>query len=203
MQQVRRASRSPSPQGTPGQNGTPGASFIPCGAWISGNVPYKKNSAVDFAENAFVALRDTSAPPFAIAQYNNGNYVRTPQGYLLAGTPSTNTLHPDWQRLTNIEPPTLYWLDSSCSSIAYTSTGSMSPSAFTVSCKKNRNGVVGKCAELWLVARKYDGSCALMPVRCSRLPSLFRRLPAAHSLQSVLIGHPRKLMPGQTIMWQK
>ena len=34
----------------------------------------------------------------------------------------------------------------------------MSPSAFTVSCKKNRNGVVGKCAELWLVARKYDGS---------------------------------------------
>lgn len=146
------------PQGTPGQNGTPGASFIPCGAWISGNVPYKKNSAVEFAENAFVALRDTSAPPYGIAQYNNGNYVRTPQGYLLAGTPSTNTLHPDWQRLTNIEPPTLYWLDSSCSSIAYTSTGSMSPSAFTVSCKKNRNGVVGKCAELWLVARKYDGS---------------------------------------------
>ena len=146
------------PQGTPGQNGTPGASFIPCGAWISGNVPYKKNSAVEFAENAFVALRDTSAPPYAIAKYNNGNYVRTPQGYLLAGTPSTNTLHPDWQRLTNIEPPTLYWLDSSCSSIAYTSTGSMSPSAFTVSCKKNRNGVVGKCAELWLVARKYDGS---------------------------------------------
>lgn len=146
------------PQGTPGQNGTPGASFIPCGAWISGNVPYKKNSAVEFAENAFVALRDTSAPPYAIAKYNNGNYVRTPQGYLLAGTPSTNSLHPDWQRLTNIEPPTLYWLDSSCSSIAYTSTGSMSPSAFTVSCKKNRNGVVGKCAELWLVARKYDGS---------------------------------------------
>ena len=146
------------PQGTPGQNGTPGASFIPCGAWISGNVPYKKNSAVEFAENAFVALRDTSAPPYAIAKYNNGNYVRTPQGYLLAGTPSTNTLHPDWQRLTNIESPTLYWLDSSCSSIAYTSTGSMSPSAFTVSCKKNRNGVVGKCAELWLVARKYDGS---------------------------------------------
>ena len=146
------------PQGTPGQNGTPGASFTPCGAWISSNVPYKKNSAVEFAGNAFVALRDTSAPPFAIAKYNNGNYVRTPQGYLLAGTKSTNTLHPDWQRLTNIEPPTLYWLDSSCSSIAYTSTGSMSPSAFTVTCKKNRNGVVGKCAELWLVARKYDGS---------------------------------------------
>ena len=146
------------PQGTPGQNGTPGASFTPCGAWISSNVPYKKNSAVEFAGNAFVALRDTSVPPYAIAKYNNGNYVRTPQGYLLAGTKSTNTLHPDWQRLTNIEPPTLYWLDSSCSSIAYTSTGSMSPSAFTVTCKKNRNGVVGKCAELWLVARKYDGS---------------------------------------------
>ena len=114
--------------------------------------------SVEFAENAFVALRDTSAPPYAIAKYNNGNYVRTPQGYLWVGTPSTNSLHPDWQRLTNIESPTLYWLDSSCSSIAYTSTGSMSPSAFTVSCKKNRNGVVGKCAELWLVARKYDGS---------------------------------------------
>lgn len=141
-----------------GQNGTPGASFTPCGAWISSNVPYKKNSAVEFAGNAFVALRDTSAPPFAIAKFKNGSFVRTPQGYLLAGTPSTNTLHPDWQRLTSIEPPTLYWLDSSCSSIAYTSTGSMSPSAFTVTCKKNRNGVVGKCAELWLVARKYDGS---------------------------------------------
>lgn len=145
-------------KGDKGDKGNTGASFIPCGAWISGNVPYKKNSAVEFAENAFVALRDTSAPPYAIAKYNNGNYVRTPQRYLLAGTPSTNSLHPDWQRLTNIEPPTLYWLDSSCSSIAYTSTGSMSPSAFTVSCKKNRNGVVGKCAELWLVARKYDGS---------------------------------------------
>lgn len=141
-----------------GTAGTPGASFTPCGAWISSNVPYKKNSAVEFAGNAFVALRDTSAPPFAIAKFKNGSFVRTPQGYLLAGTPSTNTLHPDWQRLTNIEPPTLYWLDSSCSSIAYTSTGSMSPSAFTVTCKKNHNGVVGKCAELWLVARKYDGS---------------------------------------------
>lgn len=141
-----------------GTAGTPGASFTPCGAWISSNVPYKKNSAVEFAGNAFVALRDTSAPPFAIAKFKNGSFVRTPQGYLLAGTKSTNTLHPDWQRLTNIEPPTLYWLDSSCSSIAYTSTGSMSPSAFTVTCKKNRNGVVGKCAELWLVARKYDGS---------------------------------------------
>ena len=82
----------------PAQNGTPGASFTPCGAWISSNVPYKKNSAVEFAGNAFVALRDTSAPPFAIAKFKNGSFVRTPQGYLLAGTKSTNTLHPDWQR---------------------------------------------------------------------------------------------------------
>lgn len=143
--------------GHDGTNGTDGTSMNPRGNWVSSGVPYYKNDLVNFAYGSFVALRQTSNPPFPISRFKNGSYRRKKDGgYILAG--NGTTLNEDWQVVTPPTYPGSYWLDCPVSSIGISSVGTPSPSSLLVTCKMNIRNSVQLCSDFYLVARKYNGS---------------------------------------------
>lgn len=143
--------------GHDGTNGTDGTSMNPRGNWVSSGVPYYKNDLVNFAYGTFVALRQTSNPPFPISRFKNGSYRRKKDGgYILAG--NGTTLNEDWQVVTPPTYPGSYWLDCPVSSIGISSVGTPSPSSVLVTCKMNIRNSVQLCSDFYLVARKYNGS---------------------------------------------
>lgn len=142
---------------TDGTNGVDGTSMNPRGNWVSSGVPYYKNDLVNFAYGTFVALRQTSNPPFPISRFKNGSYRRKKDGgYILAG--NGTTLNEDWQVVTPPTYPGSYWLDCPVSSIGISSVGTPSPSSVLVTCKMNIRNSVQLCSDFYLVARKYNGS---------------------------------------------
>ena len=143
--------------GHDGTNGVDGTSMNPRGNWVSSGVPYYKNDLVNFAYGSFVALRQTSNPPFPISRFKNGSYRRKKDGgYILAG--NGTTLNEDWQVVTSPTYPGSYWLDCPVSSIGISSVGTPSPSSLLVTCKMNIRNSVQLCSDFYLVARKYNGS---------------------------------------------
>lgn len=143
--------------GHDGTNGTDGTSMNPRGNWVSSGVPYYKNDLVNFAYGSFVALRQTSNPPFPISRFKNGSYRRKKDGgYILAG--NGTTLNEDWQVVTPPTYPGSYWLDCPVSSIGISSVGTPSPSSLLVTCKMNIRNSVQLCGDFYLASRKYNGS---------------------------------------------
>ena len=143
--------------GHDGTNGVDGTSMNPRGNWVSSGIPYQKNDLVNFAYGSFVALRQTSNPPFPISRFKNGSYRRKKDGgYILAG--NGTTLNEDWQVVTPPAYPGSYWLDCPVSSIGISSVGTPSPSSVLVTCKMNIRNSVQLCSDFYLVARKYNGS---------------------------------------------
>lgn len=143
--------------GHDGTNGVDGTSMNPRGNWVSSGVPYYKNDLVNFAYGTFVALRQTSNPPFPISRFKNGSYRRKKDGgYILAG--NGTTLNEDWQVVTPPTYPGSYWLDCPVSSIGISSVGTPSPSSLLVTCKMNIRNSVQLCGDFYLAARKYNGS---------------------------------------------
>ena len=81
-----------------GQKGEDGSSITSEGHWDASQVPYKMNSIVDFAGSLFIALRDTSEPPYPIARFKDGSYRRLRDGaYILAGNSADRQLNADWR----------------------------------------------------------------------------------------------------------
>ncbi|MCC8155489.1 MAG: hypothetical protein LIP01_15680, partial [Tannerellaceae bacterium] len=75
------------------------AGLVNCGRWQSKNVPYQKSSLVTFARAAFVAKRETSAPP-PVALLASGNKYLTSGGhYILRGTIDKYINSDDWELL--------------------------------------------------------------------------------------------------------
>lgn len=143
--------------GHDGTDGVDGTSMNPRGNWVSSGVPYYKNDLVNFAYGSFVALRQTSNPPFPISRFKNGSYRRKKDGgYILAG--NGTTLNEDWQVVTPPTYPGSYWLDCPVSSIGISSVGTPSPSSLLVTCKMNIRNSVQLCGDFYLAARKYNGS---------------------------------------------
>lgn len=143
--------------GHDGTNGVDGTSMNPRGNWVSSGIPYQKNDLVNFAYGSFVALRQTSNPPFPISRFKNGSYRRKKDGgYILAG--NGTTLNEDWQVVTPPAYPGSYWLDCPVSSIGISSVGTPSPSSVLVTCKMIIRNSVQLCGDFYLVARKYNGS---------------------------------------------
>ena len=140
-----------------GQDGT---SVTAVGHWVSSKVPYYKNNLVNFGRGTFVALKDTSNPPLPIARFKDGTYMRMKDGgYILSGKFADMQVNADWQMMSwGEESETLYWLDCPISAFSLTSTGSASPSSVEVTCKQSKSGNVSSCADLWLAARRYNGS---------------------------------------------
>ena len=143
-----------------GKDGTDGTSIVAVGHWESSKVPYLKNNLVNFGRGTFVALKDTSNPPLPIARFKDGTYIRMKDGgYILAGKFADMQVNADWQMMSwSDEAETLYWLDCPISAFSLTSTGSASPSSVEVTCKQSKSGNVSSCADLWLAARRYNGS---------------------------------------------
>ena len=143
-----------------GKDGSDGTSIVAVGHWESTKVPYLKNNLVNFGRGTFVALKDTSNPPLPIARYKDGTYMRKKDGgYILAGKFADMQVNADWQMMSwGEESETLYWLDCPISAFSLTSTGSASPSSVEVTCKQSKSGNVSSCADLWLAARRYNGS---------------------------------------------
>ena len=143
-----------------GKDGSDGTSIVAVGHWESSKVPYLKNNLVNFGRGTFVALKDTSNPPLPIARFKDGTYIRMKDGgYILAGKFADMQVNADWQMMSwSDEAETLYWLDCPISAFSLTSTGSASPSSVEVTCKQSKSGNVSSCADLWLAARRYNGS---------------------------------------------
>ena len=143
-----------------GEDGSDGTSIVAVGHWESSKVPYLKNNLVNFGRGTFVALKDTSNPPLPIARFKDGTYIRMKDGgYILAGKFADMQVNADWQMMSwSDEAETLYWLDCPISAFSLTSTGSASPSSVEVTCKQSKAGNVSTCADLWLAARRYNGS---------------------------------------------
>ena len=148
--------------GRDGEDGRPGVDGIninPRGHWEDGKTPFFKNDLVNFAYGTFVALRETSEPPLAIARFKNGNYRRKRDGgYILAGNSANMTVHSDWQMMTPPDQNASYWLDSPVSSIGISSVGTPSPSSVQVTCRMSIHSSTQLCGLFYLVARKYNGS---------------------------------------------
>lgn len=143
-----------------GKDGSDGTSIVAVGHWESTKVPYLKNNLVNFGRGTFVALKNTSNPPLPIARFKDGTYIRMKDGgYILAGKFADMQVNADWQMMSwSDEAETLYWLDCPISAFSLTSTGSASPSSVEVTCKQSKSGNVSSCADLWLAARRYNGS---------------------------------------------
>lgn len=172
------------PKISDGADGVNGDSLTPSGRWESSKTPYAKGSVVLFAGGSFVALVDTSNPPLAIAQYNNGNYVRKPNGdYILAGKSSDYAVHPDWQTVVApIKPSAIYWLESPITAFGYSASGSPTPSSVQVSCKMSVADYTGSCNMLWLVARKSnDGSVWIQHVVATQAQSINISAPTGYT----------------------
>ena len=146
--------------GADGHDGQDGTSIVAVGHWESSKVPYLKNNLVNFGRGTFVALKNTSNPPLPIARFKDGTYIRMKDGgYILAGKFADMQVNADWQMMSwSDEAETLYWLDCPISAFSLTSTGSASPSSVEVTCKQSKSGNVSSCADLWLAARRYNGS---------------------------------------------
>lgn len=81
-----------------GQKGEDGSSITSEGHWEASRVPFKTGSIVDFAGSLFVALRETSEPPYPIARFKDGSYRRMRDGaYILAGSSANRQLSADWR----------------------------------------------------------------------------------------------------------
>ena len=156
-----------------GEDGSDGTSIEAVGHWESTKVPYLKNNLVNFGRGTFVALKDTSNPPLPIARFKDGTYIRMKDGgYILAGKFADMQVNADWQMMSwSDEAETLYWLDCPISSFSLTSTGSASPSSVEVTCKQSKSGNVSSCADLWLAARRYNGSW-IAHVNAIKAPSI-------------------------------
>ena len=143
-----------------GHDGQDGSSIEAVGHWEASQVPYAVNKLVNFGRGTFVALQETSEPPLPIARFKDGTYMRKKDGgYILAGKFADMQVNADWQMMSwSDEAETLYWLDCPISAFSLTSTGSASPSSVEVTCKQSKSGNVSSCADLWLAARRYNGS---------------------------------------------
>ena len=143
-----------------GKDGADGESITAAGHWESVNTPYAKNSTVSFAGGSYLSKVETSNPPLQVLRARGGRYLRKKDGgYILSGKRADKVINPDWQEMTSaVEPSASYWLDSPVSTINFTSTGTPSPSAFSVTMKQNVGGNVSDTNRFYLVARKYNGS---------------------------------------------
>lgn len=160
--------------GTDGQNGTDGSSVVSYGDWSHTKVPIPKNGLVQFAGGSYVAVRDTSNPPYPIARYTDGTLIaKRNGGYILAGRSADRQLNADWVMV--VDKPVsnaTYWLSSLVSTINFTSSGYPSPSSVLVTCMQSVDGNVSKCSEMYLAARKYDGSTWYAHVSATKANSL-------------------------------
>lgn len=143
-----------------GSDGQDGTSVVSIGHWDMSKVPVKANSLVNFAGGTFLALRDTSEPPYPIARFKDGSYRRLRNGgYILAGRSGNKQLSADWRVMMEApEVSIVYTLVPAVNVISFTSNGSPSPSSVLVECKQTNGSNTSSCNSLYLVARKYNGS---------------------------------------------
>ena len=143
-----------------GQKGEDGSSITSEGHWDASRVPFKTGSIVDFAGSLFVALRETSEPPYPLARFKDGSYRRLRNGgYILAGRSGNKQLNADWRVMMEApEVSIVYTLVPAVNVISFTSNGSPSPSSVLVECKQTNGSSMSSCNSLYLVARKYNGS---------------------------------------------
>lgn len=143
-----------------GTDGQDGSSVVSIGHWDMSKVPVKANSLVNFAGSTFLALRDTSEPPYPLARFKDGSYRRMRDGaYILAGRSTNKQLSADWRLIMEApEVSIVYTLVPAVNVISFTSNGSPSPSSVLVECKQTNGSSMSSCNSLYLVARKYNGS---------------------------------------------
>lgn len=143
-----------------GSDGQDGTSVVSIGHWDMSKVPVKANSLVNFAGSTFLALRDTSEPPYPLARFKDGSYRRLRNGgYILAGRFDNRQLSTDWRIIMEApEVSIVYTLVPAVNVINFTSNGSPSPSSVQVECKQTNGSNTSSCNSLYLVARKYNGS---------------------------------------------
>lgn len=143
-----------------GTDGQDGSSVVSIGHWDMSKVPVKANSLVNFAGSTFLALRDTSEPPYPLARFKDGSYRRLRNGgYILAGRSDNRQLSTDWRIIMEApEVSIVYTLVPAVNVISFTSNGSPSPSSVLVECKQTNGSSMSSCNSLYLVARKYNGS---------------------------------------------
>lgn len=146
--------------GLDGDHGQDGTSVVSIGHWDMSKVPVKANSLVNFAGGTFLALRDTSEPPYPLARFKDGSYRRLRNGgYILAGRSGNRQLSTDWRIIMEApEVSIVYTLVPAVNVINFTSNGSPSPSSVLVECKQTNGSSMSSCNSLYLVARKYNGS---------------------------------------------
>lgn len=146
--------------GLDGNHGQDGTSVVSIGHWDMSKVPVKANSLVNFAGGTYLALRDTSEPPYPIARFKDGSYRRLRNGgYILAGRSGNKRLSADWRVMMEApEVSIVYTLVPAVNVISFTSNGSPSPSSVLVECKQTNGSSMSSCNSLYLVARKYNGS---------------------------------------------
>lgn len=146
--------------GLDGDHGQDGTSVVSIGHWDMSKVPVKANSLVNFAGGTFLALRDTSEPPYPLARFKDGSYRRMRDGaYILAGRSTNKQLSADWRIIMEApEVSIVYTLVPAVNVISFTSNGSPSPSSVQVECKQTNGSSMSSCNSLYLVARKYNGS---------------------------------------------
>lgn len=157
-----------------GQDGIDGSSVVSYGDWSHTKVPIPQNGLVQFAGGSYVAVRETSNPPYPIARYTDGTLIaKRNGGYILAGRSADRQLNVDWVMV--VDKPVsnaTYWLSSLVSTINFTSSGYPSPSSVLVTCMQSVDGNVSKCSEMYLAARKYDGSTWYAHVSATKTNSL-------------------------------
>ena len=143
-----------------GTDGQDGSSVVSIGHWDMSKVPVKANSLVNFAGSTFLALRDTSEPPYPLARFKDGSYRRMRDGaYILAGRSTNKQLSADWRLIMEApEVSIVYTLVPAVNVISFTSNGFPSPSSVLVECKQTNGSSMSSCNSLYLVARKYNGS---------------------------------------------
>lgn len=143
-----------------GTDGQDGSSVVSIGHWDMSKVPVKANSLVNFAGGTYLALRDTSEPPYPLARFKDGSYRRLRNGgYILAGRSDNRQLSTDWRIIMEApEVSIVYTLVPAVNVISFTSNGSPSPSSVLVECKQTNGSSMSSCNSLYLVARKYNGS---------------------------------------------
>ena len=146
--------------GLDGDHGQDGTSVVSIGHWDMSKVPVKANSLVNFAGGTYLALRDTSEPPYPLARFKDGSYRRLRNGgYILAGRSGDKQLSADWRVMMEApEVSIVYTLVPAVNVISFTSNGSPSPSSVQVECKQTNGSSMSSCNSLYLVARKYNGS---------------------------------------------
>lgn len=143
-----------------GSDGQDGTSVVSIGHWDMSKVPVKANSLVNFAGGTYLALRDTSEPPYPLARFKDGSYRRLRNGgYILAGRSDNRQLSTDWRIIMEApEVSIVYTLVPAVNVISFTSNGYPSPSSVLVECKQTNGSSMSSCNSLYLVARKYNGS---------------------------------------------